>query len=271
MTVAAQIAKNGWVPFETVVVAGVPLVTASGGELIDAMVADCRNARERDNVPPRLVFDLNGHAVSLRETDARYREAFDQGDILHADGGFLVTLSRWLAGVPIKERSAATDFMEAFAQRAAREGLSFYLLGGTEEVNASCAGILVERYPGLKIAGRRNGFFSRDEEPAIIEAINASRADMVWVGLGKDKEVPFCVAHRDRIRAGWVYTSGGCFNYVTGHYPRAPQWMKRTNTEWIFRMVSNPRLVWRYLVTTPHALALGLLRTPRKQRPGRVP
>lgn len=259
-------AKSNWPAMPTVVVGGIPLVTASRQELADAMVRDCLAARERP-IRPRLVFDLNGHALSLRETDARYREAFDQGDILHADGGFLVTLSRQLAGVPIAERSAATDLIHDFAARAAKDGLSFYLLGATEEVNAECARILVERYPGLRIVGRHDGFFSEAERPQIIAEINAAAPDVLWVGLGKPIEVPFAVANRDHLRAGWLVTCGGCFNYVTGAYSRAPEWMQKLNLEWLHRMVTNPRqLFWRYLTTNPHALYLGLTRTPRQDK-----
>jgi len=233
------------------------------------MVRDCLAART-NAVRARLVFDLNGQALSLRETDATYRAAFDQGDILHADGGFLVTLSRRLAGVPIAERSPATDLIHDFAARAAAEGLTFYLLGGSEEVNEACARILVERYPGLTIVGRHNGFFSEAELPGLLAEIDAAAPDVLWVGLGKQIEVPFAVAHRD-LRVGWLVTSGGCFNYVTGHYSRAPLWMQRMNLEWVYRMLTNPRQLFvRYLLTTPHALYLALRRTPWQaaRRPG---
>jgi N-acetylglucosaminyldiphosphoundecaprenol N-acetyl-beta-D-mannosaminyltransferase len=256
--------ENGdWQQLPTVVVGGVPLVTASRRQLADAMVRDCLAARVRPT-KARLVFDLNGQALSLRETDANYRAAFDQGDILHADGGFLVTLSRWLAGVPIAERSPVTDLIHDFSARAASEGLTFYLLGGSEEVNAACARILVERYPGLTIAGRRNGYFSDAELPGLLAEIDAAAPDVLWIGLGKQIEVPFSVAHHN-LRAGWLVTSGGCFNYVTGHYSRAPLWMQRMNLEWVYRMITNPRqLFMRYLLTTPHALYLALTRTPRQ-------
>lgn len=262
---------HGWVPFETVVVGGVTLVTASRQDLTDAMAADCLNARRRD-VPARLVFDLNGQGLSLYETDPAFRQAEDLADVLHADGGFLVTLSRWIAGVAIKERTATTDLIHDFSARAAADGLSFYLLGGDEEVNARCAEVLMELYPGLRIVGRRNGFFEPGDEAGIVAEINAVKPDVLWVGLGKPKEQVFCAKYRRVIKAGWVMQSGGCYNYVTGHYRRAPVWMQRMNLEWLFRMVDNPRqLLWRYVVTTPHALFLGLLRTPRRQRPGRLP
>jgi len=269
-TVARSVAnRHGWVPFETVVVGGIPLVTASRQDLTNAMADDCLNARQR-NVPARLVFDLNGQGLSMYQTHPAFRQAEDLADVVHADGGFLVTLSRRMAGVSIKERSATTDLIHDFSARAAADGLTFYLLGGDEEVNALCAETLVQSYPGLRIVGRRNGFFSPEDEAGIVAEISALKPDVLWVGLGKPKEQVFAARYRHIIKAGWVVPCGGCFNFVTGHYRRAPIWMQRMNLEWLFRMVTNPRqLLWRYVVTTPHALLLGLLRTPRRQKPGR--
>src|SRR6185437_14268298 len=105
--------------------------------------------------------DLLAQTVALAATDRSFREALDEADIVHADGQPIVLASRWLTGTPIPERSATTDFIHDAAQAAEHHGLRFYLLGGTEEVNARCAEILQRRYPRLAIAGRRNGYFAR--------------------------------------------------------------------------------------------------------------
>jgi exopolysaccharide biosynthesis WecB/TagA/CpsF family protein len=243
-------------------IAGIPIVTASRSALAEAMVRDCRKGK-----PPLLVFDANGHALSLRETDAAYRQALDDADIVHADGGFLVTLSKWFTRHPIAERSCTTDLIHDVARKAAADGLSFYLLGGSEEVNAECARRLALLYPGLRIAGRRNGFFSADEEPAVIAGINVAHPDIIWVGLGKPREQIFAAHWRDQVRAGWLVTCGGCFNYITGDYRRAPLWMQHANLEWLHRLATRPRQLFRrYLVTTPHALWLALSHIERGVR-----
>lgn len=119
-----------------------------------------------------------------------------------------------------------------------------------------------ELYPLLKIAGVRNGYFTESEEADVCREINESGADIIWVGLGKPKEQAFCVRNRERITSGWLVTCGGCFNYVTGNYPRAPEWMQRRGLEWFHRMVTQPRkLAWRYFSTTPVALYLLFART----------
>ena len=140
-----------------------------------------------------------------------------------------------------------------------------YLLGATEEVNARCAEILAKRYPGLEIVGRRNGYFARADEAAVCEAINESGADVVWIGLGVPLEQAFCARNKHCLKAGWLVTCGGCFNFVTGDYARAPTWMQKAGLEWLFRLAREPRrLFWRYAVSNPRAIYLMLTRTTAK-------
>lgn len=247
----------GWVELPSVNLAGMRICVASRAQLADAAIADALTSREAAGLAPRLVFDANGHGVSLYHSSASYRRDVDVADVIHADGGFLVTASRWLSSTPIAERSATTDLVHDIAERAAEAGVSFYVLGSTEEVNRECASELLRLYPSLKIVGRRNGYFSLDEEAAVVEEINRSGADVLWVGLGKPLEQAFCVRNRALLRVSWVITCGGCYNYITGAYSRAPLWMQQANIEWVHRLVTNPRKLFvRYLLTTPHALWL---------------
>jgi exopolysaccharide biosynthesis WecB/TagA/CpsF family protein len=173
-----------------------------------------------------------------------------------------VLASKYLTKSPIPERSATTDFIHDAAATARVFGLKIFLLGATEDVNARCADMLRLTYPGLQIAGRRNGYFSRGQEAEVCDAINQSGADIVFVGLGVPFEYEFCVRNKPRLRAGWVVTCGGCFNFVTGDYRRAPDWMQKFSLEWLFRLAREPRrLFWRYAVTNPLALFLLLTRT----------
>jgi N-acetylglucosaminyldiphosphoundecaprenol N-acetyl-beta-D-mannosaminyltransferase len=252
-------ARGATPPFPTVMVGGVPVASASRRELVDAWVRDC--AAPRREAGPVLVFDINAHGLSLRETDRGYRAAMAAADIIHADGQPIVWASRRGGGAAIPERSATTDMFHDFAEAAQAKGLSIYLLGGSEAVNRECAEIMQRTYPQLRIAGRRNGYFTCAEEPRIIADIAEANPDVLWIGLGKPVEQQFAVRNRHRLRAGWTVTCGGCFNYVTKHYPRAPGWMQQAGLEWLHRAVTGPRhLIWRYLVTNPHALWLMLRR-----------
>lgn len=223
-------------------------------DLVDLALRDCEAGCNA-----KLVFDVNGQGLSLARTNSTYREAIQQADIIHADGGFLVTLSRKLGLPRIPERSATTDLIHDFAKAFSGTGHGFYLLGSEEQVNKRCAEILGEVYPMLKISGRRNGFFSLDEEENVVREINASGASVLWVGLGKPKEQEFCVRWREQLNVRWVITCGGCYNYITGDYGRAPLWMQNMNLEWLYRLATDPKkLFWRYLITSPHALWIAL-------------
>jgi exopolysaccharide biosynthesis WecB/TagA/CpsF family protein len=243
-------------------VGGLKTARLSRKDMIAQMIADCANARVDAKHSPKLVFTTNGHSVALAATSAAFRDLLDTADILHADGQPIVLASRLLTPTPIPERSATTDFIHDAAQAAQQHGLRFYLLGGTEEVNARCAKILRKTYPNLIIAGRRNGYFPRDEEAAICDEINRFGTDIVWVGLGVPLEQEFCVRNRERLAAGWLVTSGGCFNFITGDYARAPAWMQAAGLEWLHRLWREPkRLLWRYALTNPLAALLLLFST----------
>lgn len=247
--------------YKTVVVGGVKTACLSRTGMSDLMVSDCLAARS-GGPSAKLVFDVNGHALALSFWSTDFRNSLAGGDLIHADGQAIVAASRALTSSPIPERSATTDFFHDAAVAAGRNGLRFYLLGATEEVNARCESKMKALHPELQIVGRRNGYFAQSDEPAICDAINASGADVVWVGLGKPNEQAFCIRNKSRLKAGWIVTCGGCFNYVVGNYPRAPQWMQNTGLEWLHRLVTNPRkLFWRYLTTNPVAIYLLLTRT----------
>lgn len=248
-----------WYPLEHVMVGGVWVAVASRGELVKAAQHDA--ALPTDGRQARLIFDANGHGLSMAASDREFAEVLGGADVVHADGGFLISASRMLAARKIAERSATTDMIHDFATA----GLSFYLLGATEQVNARACEILQQAYPDLRIVGRRNGYFRREDEDAIVAEINAAQPDVLWVGLGKPLEQAFCLRNRSSFKAAWVVTCGGCYNYITGDYDRAPQWMQNANLEWLHRMTTRPKqLFWRYFTTTPHAFWLAATRSGKQ-------
>jgi N-acetylglucosaminyldiphosphoundecaprenol N-acetyl-beta-D-mannosaminyltransferase len=248
---------------EYVKVGGMKTACLSRQGLVRAIATEIET--HKGQTPPKLLFDANGHALALAIMDRSYLEDMNKADIIHADGQPLVIASRLLTKTPIPERSATTDLFHDVARSAAADGVKFFLLGGTEEVNKACAEKMQQMYPSLDIAGRRNGYFAPDDEAKVCQEINESGANVIWVGLGKPLEQAFCVRNRDRLNAAWLITCGGCFNYVTGAYARAPEWMQKAGLEWVHRLLTEPRkLGWRYFTTTPLALILLFARTSSK-------
>jgi N-acetylglucosaminyldiphosphoundecaprenol N-acetyl-beta-D-mannosaminyltransferase len=240
------------------VVGGVRVAPLSRSDICSIIADECRRLRAklRSSWTTRLLFSANGQVLSLVARNPEFREALQQADLVHADGQAIVFASRRIPGHSIPERSATTDLIHDLSRTALDEGLSFFLLGGDEDLNVRCARTLERLYTGLVIAGRRNGYFDRSQEPEVCEEINASGADIVWVGLGKPEEQLFSVRNRGALHAAWAITCGGAFNFVTGDYRRAPHWMQSAGLEWLFRAMTSPTLLWRYATTNPHAALL---------------
>lgn len=250
-------------------IGGFRTAAITAGRLAEKMAEDClsgRQAREMGAAnAPVLVFSSNGQGISLAGSDPDFAETMDQADIIHADGMSVVFASRLPGRRRLPERIATTDFFHDAAQVAVRDGLSFFVLGGSESQNlAACQGI--ERlYPTLRIAGRRNGYFSREEDEAVCADVLASGADVLWVGLGKPLQERWSVENRERLKGvGWIKTCGGLYAFLAGDVSRAPRIAQALGMEWAWRALHEPnRLLWRYLVTSPYAIYRMLLPAPK--------
>lgn len=240
---------------ESVTIGGLPTVRATRSQLAERMMADCMKARAGTAEAPALVFSSNGEGVALAGRSPQFARDIAAADFIHADGMSVVIASR-LSGRPLPERICTTDFFHDAARVAARDGLSFYFFGGTEDQNRRAVAAVRARYPQLRIAGRRNGYFDPAENDAICEDMRASEADVVWVALGRPLQERWCVANRAKLTGvGWLKTCGGLYSFLSGDAPRAPLWMQKASIEWLHRAASDPkRLLLRYLTTNPRAL-----------------
>lgn len=218
-------------------------------------------SRRGTGTPPLYITSANGQVLSICARDEAIRAAFLSADVIHADGTPLVLASRLKSPLRLPERVATTDLFHDVAVQAEQRGATFYLLGGTPDVIARAVQRTRERYPRLKIAGFRGGYFSAAEEDRVIAEINAARPDVLWIGMGVPAEQYFSARNRAKLTGvGVIKTSGGLFDFVSGKNSRAPRWMQAAGLEWAYRMALEPRrLAYRYLTTNPHALYLLLM------------
>ncbi|CBL45027.1 udp-hexose transferase [gamma proteobacterium HdN1] len=246
-------------PPEQTWIAGWPHVRLNRRGYAELMASDCNQARRATSPTlPKLGFSMNGQALSLCETDLDFRHAMQAADYLQADGQSLVLASRFLCHNPLPERIASTDFFHDAASIAQEQGLSFYFLGATEDMNEKAVAEVQRCYPNLRIAGRRNGYFSSNQEAEICADIVAAGTDVLWIGLGKPKEQLFCIRNQEALRGVcWVKTCGGLFDFLSGKNSRAPSWMQATSLEWLYRSILEPRrLLWRYVTTNTHVVLI---------------
>lgn len=187
------------------------------------------------------------HTLVESQQDERLRDALSRG-IIQPDGMPLVWLGK-AAGRPV-ERVCGPDFMPALIGSGIEAGRRHFFYGGAPGVPETLAARLSQRYPGLQVAGTLSPPFrplSPEEEEAIINQINAANPDYVWVGLGTPKQDVWMAANRSQLRASALLAVGAAFDLMAGKRRRAPRWMQRTGTEWIYRLAMEPRrLASRY-------------------------
>lgn len=177
-------------------------------------------------------------------------------DIINIDGMGVVWGAR-LCGHQVSERVAGIDLFQALLALAEEKSYSVYFLGATENTVAQLVTDMSQRFPQLKIAGAHHGYFW-DDEQAIVEQIKNSQAQMLFVAISSPKKEIFINRWKGSLGINFVMGVGGSFDVLTGKVKRAPLWMQRTGLEWFYRIIQEPRRMWkRYLVT--NCLFLGML------------
>jgi N-acetylglucosaminyldiphosphoundecaprenol N-acetyl-beta-D-mannosaminyltransferase len=255
-------------PVDVKTVGGLPIAVIDRAESARLML-DIAVARRNSNEPAVVFTSANGQVLSMCARDVHVRNLFLAADLIHADGMPLVFASRLLCTTPLPERVATTDLFHDVAKMAQTRGATFFLLGATSSIIEQAVRRARMLYPGLKIVGYCNGYFGRDQETHVIDAINDARPDILWLGMGAPSEQLFAIRNRNRLRnVGLIKTSGGLFDFLSGRNRRAPEWMQAVGLEWAYRIFLEPRrLAARYAMTNPHALFLLLTRTQRPTSP----
>ncbi len=202
------------------------------------------------------------HTVMESQFSADYRQLLNQADMITPDGMPLVFLSRWL-GQPHVRRVYGPDVMLNFSRLSADRGFRHFYYGGAEGIPDLLAETLTAKFPGLQVVGTYSPPFrplTLEEDQAIIDMINAANPDVVWIGLGCPKQDIWMAQHRDKLNAPILIGVGAAFDFLSGQKSQAPRWMMRYSLEWLYRLLQEPRRLWRrYLLCNPLFILLVLL------------
>jgi exopolysaccharide biosynthesis WecB/TagA/CpsF family protein len=200
-----------------------------------------------------------------------FRTQINQCDFVFPDGQSLVWLAR--AKGLVAHRVCGPDLTLAVCAATQSHGARHYFYGGAEGIAERCAAELQKRFPGMVIAGTYSPPFrmlTDQEDEEVIQRINAANPDIVWVGLGCPKQEQWMASHRDRINCKVAIAIGAAFDIYAGAISRAPRWMQRSCLEWFYRLLQNPKRLWRrYLVYNTHFF--WLLLTERFSTPNALP
>ena len=192
---------------------------------------------------------LNAAKLVRIRSDQQLRQSLLVCDLLLADGISVLWASRMLRR-PLPERVTGIDLFADLLAAAARDGLGVYLLGAKPEVLQRLHGALSSRFPGLRVVGSHHGYFDESQGATIAQAIRDSRADMLFLGMVSPKKEIFLGTWGAGLGVPVQHGVGGSFDIFAGVTKRAPVLWQRLGMEWAYRLVQEPRRMWRrYLFT----------------------
>jgi N-acetylglucosaminyldiphosphoundecaprenol N-acetyl-beta-D-mannosaminyltransferase len=251
-------------------VIGVGITPTSYEEVVEtckAWLADRDNRRQAPGLEQsvrvgRYITVTSVHGVISSVTNTSFRECINQADIATPDGMPIVWALRSF-GSRGQQRVYGPNLMLFLCEMAANNGRRVFLYGSRDEALKKLEQNLQTRYPELQIVGTYSPPFrplSMDESTAIVRRISEVRADLVFVGLSTPKQERWMLQHRSRLPGMVLVGVGAAFDFHAGTLRQAPEWMQQSGLEWLFRLMAEPRRLWkRYLFVTPLFLPLWAL------------
>lgn len=207
----------------------------------DAVEAICLRMRAGQQT---FCVALNPEKIERAAADPELRQVLESADIRICDG-VGVALAAWLLHGRRLRRCTGVDLFLHLTAAAARESWGVYLLGASAESNAAACRALASARPNLVIAGARSGYFENSGE--VIAGINRSGAHILFAGMGSPRQEFWIAKHRDVLNPLLLMGVGGTFDVLSGHAKRAPAVFRKSGTEWLFRLASQPARLRRHM------------------------
>lgn len=203
-----------------------------------------------------FVVTANAEIIMMAHEDPAYKELLLQrADLVLPDGAGTVWAGNYL-GYNVPERVAGYDLYLRLLEEAARHGIPVYFFGGKPGIADEAAAEAVRRWPGLQVAGCRNGYFKPEEEAEIVKGINDSGAKMLFAALGAPKQENWLDQYASRLKPSLLMGIGGSFDVLAGKVQRAPRWMQEARLEWLYRLLKQPSRFGRMMALPKFVLAV---------------
>ncbi len=197
---------------------------------------------------PLHLIGVNADKINEANRNKRLKQIINSCGVINADGASVVMASRFLKK-PLPERIAGIDLMQNLVALSAEKGYRLYLLGAKQDIVEKTEQVLRVRYPGCRIVGVHNGYFQKKDWPAISKELKERAPDLIFVGITSPLKEYLVEYLQDDGNDGVFMGVGGSFDVLSGQIPRAPMWMRRMNLEWLFRVMQEPRRLFkRYFV-----------------------
>lgn len=248
--------SGAWPPKpETVPLFGIPVSRAGMDETVEYLTRVVETGR------PHRVVTVNPIMVMAGLRDPRYMEVLRTADLVVPDGtGIVWAAAR--AGVPVKERVPGIELMLRLLAVGNERRWRVYFLGAADDVVREAADRLAKRFPGMVVVGVRDGYFSDDEDNAVVEAIRGAEPHLLFVGRSAERQDPWLARHKECLGVPVMMGVGGSFDVLSGRLRRAPASWQRLGLEWLYRLLQEPGRI-RRMATLPAFIAKVLLENKR--------
>lgn len=230
-------------------------------------------AKMRDR--PRYVCTGNLDHLALAAADPEFRRAYEEADLVVADGAPVVWLSK-LGGTPLRERVAGSDLFWTLGRASAERGVTLFFLGGVPGAAEGAKAELERRWPGVRVVGIYcppfETFATQEEQDRIVAEVRKASPDVLLVAFGAPKQEKWIARNRERLGVPVSIGVGGSFEMASGMLKRAPVWMQRVGLEWAYRFAQQPRRLFdRYIMRDVPHLAKAAVRAARARFGRRAP
>jgi N-acetylglucosaminyldiphosphoundecaprenol N-acetyl-beta-D-mannosaminyltransferase len=193
-----------------------------------------------------VIAAVNPEKVIAAQQNPELLRALENAALVIPDGIGVVAAARLLRKGRM-QRVPGSDLMPKICRLAANEDKSVFLFGARPEIVSKAAALLRERYPGLKVAGTQHGYVAQKDMKQLMDTINASGADILFVGLGSPRQELWMDQYRESLTVRICQGVGGSFDAICGHPKRAPVTFQKLHLEWLYRLVTQPQRAHRQL------------------------
>jgi N-acetylglucosaminyldiphosphoundecaprenol N-acetyl-beta-D-mannosaminyltransferase len=234
-------------------------------EMDDEEALDLLESRLSTGTRTRVVF-VNAHCMNVAWRDSTYRRALTRAELVFPDGSGILLASRLLQ-LPIRHNLNGTDLVPRLLERASRSHRSVFLVGAAGDVVEQVAATIRLEYPGLRVLGVSSGYLDPPTEAETLARIRITHPDLLLVARGVPLQEVWIDSHWNGLPVGMAIGVGGLFDFMANRVPRAPAWMRRIGLEWSFRLIQEPRRLWRrYLIGNSLFLARVVANVPAGRR-----
>jgi N-acetylglucosaminyldiphosphoundecaprenol N-acetyl-beta-D-mannosaminyltransferase len=232
---------------------GCPIDILTMTETVELARNSMRDRKRLQHVALNVAKLVNSRSDAVLAADVA------NSDLVGIDGMGIVWGAR-LLGLPVPERVAGIDLLSELLAVCADDGFRPYFLGSTRDTLQQAAMQALAKYPAIRFAGLRDGYFNPAQESEVVNDIRRSGADCLFIGMPTPRKERFLASHRDELNVPFIMGVGGSFDILAGHIRRAPVRMQALGLEWLYRVYEEPRRMWWRYARTNALFAMVLAR-----------